>query len=191
MAGGSADDRKTNRSGRSIRSLGKEFEPSEQTIRNWIKQSDLDTGRRTDGLTTEEREELRRLRREKWFASQTFSGSEMCRCLVEKFQRYSWPGNVRELKAVIQRLSVTVDDKKICGDHLELLGLSDEHADLDLETALENNDWNINATARAIGVARTTLYRRIKKLGLKGGTQLVPMVHISVSVVHFVELGAN
>jgi transposase len=35
-----------------------------QTIRNWLKQADLDAGRRHDGLTTAEREELRRLRAE-------------------------------------------------------------------------------------------------------------------------------
>jgi len=52
------------RAGRSARALAREFEPSEQTIRNWIKQADLDTGRRTDGLTSDEQAELRRLRRE-------------------------------------------------------------------------------------------------------------------------------
>ena len=35
-----------------------------QTIRNWLKQADLDAGRRQDGLRTSEREELRRLRAE-------------------------------------------------------------------------------------------------------------------------------
>jgi len=35
-----------------------------QAIRNWVKHADLDEGRREDGLATEEREELRRLRRE-------------------------------------------------------------------------------------------------------------------------------
>jgi transposase len=44
--------------------LAKEFEPSAQTIRTWVKQADLDEGRRSDGLTTVERDELRRLRRE-------------------------------------------------------------------------------------------------------------------------------
>ena len=52
------------RAGRKPEELAKEFEPTAQTIWNWLKQADLDTGRRTDGLTTEEQEELRRLRRE-------------------------------------------------------------------------------------------------------------------------------
>jgi transposase len=52
------------RAGRSPEELAKEFEPTAQAIRNWVKQIDLDEGRREDGLTTSEREELRRLRRE-------------------------------------------------------------------------------------------------------------------------------
>lgn len=52
------------RAGREPEELAKEFEPSAQAIRNWVKQSDLDEGRREDGLTSAEREELRRLRRE-------------------------------------------------------------------------------------------------------------------------------
>ena len=52
------------RAGRSAESLARDFEPTAQTIRNWLKQADLDEGRRSDGLTTAEREELRRLRRE-------------------------------------------------------------------------------------------------------------------------------
>jgi transposase len=50
-------------SGRSPESLAKEFEPSAQCIRNWVRQADRDAGRR-DGLTTDERTELQRLRRE-------------------------------------------------------------------------------------------------------------------------------
>ena len=52
------------RSGSTIAGLAREFEPSEQTIRNWIKQADLDDGVRSDGATSEEKEELRQLRRE-------------------------------------------------------------------------------------------------------------------------------
>ncbi len=52
------------RAGRSARLLTREFEPSEQTIRNWAKQADLDEGQRSNGLTTEARLELLRLKRE-------------------------------------------------------------------------------------------------------------------------------
>ncbi len=52
------------RSGRSPDSLAQEYEPSGQAIRNWVRQAERDQGKRSDGLTSEEREELRRLRRE-------------------------------------------------------------------------------------------------------------------------------
>ncbi len=52
------------RAGRSPESLAKEFEPSAQSIRSWVKQAERDAGQRTDGLTSAEREELVRLRRE-------------------------------------------------------------------------------------------------------------------------------
>jgi transposase len=52
------------RAGRSPAELSKEFEPTAQTIRNWVAQADRDAGRRSDGLTSSERDELRRLRRE-------------------------------------------------------------------------------------------------------------------------------
>ncbi len=50
--------------GRTPEELSREFEPTVQTIHNWVKQSDLDAGVRSDGQTSLEREELRRLRRE-------------------------------------------------------------------------------------------------------------------------------
>ena len=52
------------RAGRTPESLAHEFEPSAPTIRTWIEQADWDSGCRTDGLTTDERAELTRLRRE-------------------------------------------------------------------------------------------------------------------------------
>lgn len=76
------------RSGRSPNELARDFEPSAQTIRNWVAQAKRDEGTRSDGLTTAEKEELRRLRRENavlreekeilkkaaaWFAQETGS----------------------------------------------------------------------------------------------------------------------
>lgn len=48
---------------RSIAQVARDLGVSNQTLRNWIKQADVDAGRR-EVLTTDEREELRRLRRE-------------------------------------------------------------------------------------------------------------------------------
>ena len=84
------------RAGRRPEELAREFEPTAQSISNWVVQADRDAGRRTDGLTTAERTELTQLRRENrqlkvepeilskaaaWFAQETtvntkrFSGS--------------------------------------------------------------------------------------------------------------------
>ena len=52
------------RAGRTPEELEGEFEPTAQTIRNWVAQAERDEGRRADGLTSAEREELTRLRRE-------------------------------------------------------------------------------------------------------------------------------
>lgn len=76
------------RAGRTPDELAREFEPTAQTIRNWMKQAELDDGQRQDGLTTDEKQELARLRRENkrlrqereilkkaaaWFAQETDS----------------------------------------------------------------------------------------------------------------------
>lgn len=51
------------RAGRSPGELSREFEPCDQTIRNWVSEADVDDGRGV-GLSSEERSELRLLRRE-------------------------------------------------------------------------------------------------------------------------------
>src|SRR6516164_9033589 len=52
------------RSGRTPEALSREFEPTAQAIWNWVRQADRDEGRRQDGATSAERQELTRLRRE-------------------------------------------------------------------------------------------------------------------------------
>lgn len=52
------------RHGRRVDELAAEFKVGTQTIRNWLKQVDVDAGRRSDGLTTVERDELAKLRKE-------------------------------------------------------------------------------------------------------------------------------
>jgi transposase len=75
------------RAGRSPEELARDYEPTAQSIRNWVAQADIDHGV-VEGVTTDEREELRRLRRENrilreereilkkaaaWFAEETNS----------------------------------------------------------------------------------------------------------------------
>ena len=79
------------RVGRTPEELSREFEPTAQSIRNWVVQADRDEGRRKDGLTTAERQEMIKLRREvrrlreerdilakatAWFARETDSTSK-------------------------------------------------------------------------------------------------------------------
>ena len=79
------------RAGRTPEELSREFEPTAQSICNWVAQADRDGGKRKDGLTNIEREELRRLRKENrqlklereilskaaaWFAQETVPGSK-------------------------------------------------------------------------------------------------------------------
>jgi transposase len=79
------------RAGRTPEELSREFEPTAQSIHNWVVQADRDEGRRKDGLTTAERQEMVKLRREvrrlreerdilakatAWFARETDSKSK-------------------------------------------------------------------------------------------------------------------
>ena len=75
------------RIGRTPNELAREFEPSGETIRQWVKQAELDAGQRQDGLTTDQkaeiakllRREVKRLKQEQeilknaaaWFAQET------------------------------------------------------------------------------------------------------------------------
>ncbi|WP_412734366.1 transposase [Krasilnikovia sp. MM14-A1259] len=52
------------RGDRTIRQVSQDFDLTETAVRDWVKQADLDTGARTDGLTSDERAELAALRRE-------------------------------------------------------------------------------------------------------------------------------
>ncbi|BCJ64822.1 hypothetical protein GCM10009779_66110 [Polymorphospora rubra] len=52
------------RGDRTVGQVAKDFDLTETAVRDWVKQADLDAGARSDGLTSAEREELARLRRE-------------------------------------------------------------------------------------------------------------------------------
>ncbi|MCC7476747.1 MAG: sigma-54-dependent Fis family transcriptional regulator [Pirellulales bacterium] len=103
-------------------------------------------------------------------------------------QRYSWPGNVRELQNVMERAvllgkgpTITVVDlppevrgsgNVIVASSVGLKTLKEAlegpERQIILEV-LESNGWNRNATADQLGINRTTLYKKMKRLGLEDG----------------------
>jgi DNA-binding NtrC family response regulator len=103
---------------------------------------------------------------------------------IAALQRYSWPGNVRELQNVIERAVLLGKSDTIGLEDLPraiaavgpwsiepALGrtlkeaLEGPERQIILEV-LESNDWNRFATAELLGINRTTLYKKMKRLRL-------------------------
>ena len=99
---------------------------------------------------------------------------------------YRWPGNVRELQNVIERAVLLGKDPMIgLGDLPQSLTAAgnvnfvEPVAGRTLKQALESperqiirevldaNNWNRNVTAETLGINRTTLYKKMKRLGLE------------------------
>ncbi|MBN1817273.1 MAG: hypothetical protein JW828_07910, partial [Sedimentisphaerales bacterium] len=104
-------------------------------------------------------------------------------------QRYDWPGNVRELENVMERAvllskgpMIDAEDlppyvlsksesKNISYDGIclkEALGQAEKRI---LLAALEIHHWNRQATAEALRINRTTLYKKMKHHGLEDGPE--------------------
>jgi two-component system nitrogen regulation response regulator NtrX len=106
---------------------------------------------------------------------------------VGLLQQYSWPGNVRELKNLVERLVIMTADKLITADHLpkpynpqvaaaesqplealftikELKEARQLFEHYFIQRKLRENENNVTHTAKSIGVERSYLHRRIKKL---------------------------
>ena len=103
-------------------------------------------------------------------------------------QGHAWPGNVRELQNVVERAVLLGKGRMVGLDDLpaEMFhsapntpisphaggrtlkeALEEPERRIILEV-LESNDWNRHATADSLGINRTTLYKKMKRLGLEG-----------------------
>jgi transcriptional regulator with GAF, ATPase, and Fis domain len=99
---------------------------------------------------------------------------------MDAFKSYSWPGNIRELQNMLERAVILADDGVLPNPLPPLplrpiarvagpMTLRDSERALILQT-LEGCSWVVggpNGAAVRLGLRRTTLYQRIKRLGIK------------------------
>jgi two-component system, NtrC family, response regulator AtoC len=101
-------------------------------------------------------------------------------------ESYHWPGNIRELQNVVERAVLLGKEDTITSADLprDVVGAPsiavhrkgsmtlkealEEPERQIIQEVLESHNWNRNATADALGVNRTTLYKKMKRLGLEG-----------------------
>jgi two-component system nitrogen regulation response regulator NtrX len=94
--------------------------------------------------------------------------------------RYRWPGNIRELRNVIERMAILASTGGISKESVPLeirfpkentacSSLEETRAQAErnqIRRALEEAGGNVSAAARALGIDRTRLHKRIRALGL-------------------------
>jgi two-component system response regulator HydG len=105
------------------------------------------------------------------------TGISLQQDVYQKLDTYSWPGNIRELQHVIER-AIILNDKDILKpvDFLimhetsrstDLIGYRMEDVEKQtIQQALEKYRYNISKAADELGMARTTLYRKMTKYGI-------------------------
>ena len=109
------------------------------------------------------------------------TGKDLSVGALAKLQEYHWPGNIRELRHVVERALIMSESKVLdAGDFLlsKPAAADDGEAvlpkDFNLESveksvvraALTRYSGNISHAASALGITRTSLYRRMEKYEL-------------------------
>ncbi len=105
-------------------------------------------------------------------------GMKLDKAVITKLKKYHWPGNIRELQHAIERAVILNEGKIIESAELLISGIIhtsrkesqpqtlDEMEKQFIVQSLQDNQGNVSNTARALGLTRTALYRRMKRHGI-------------------------
>jgi DNA-binding NtrC family response regulator len=108
------------------------------------------------------------------------SGMRLSQGALEALMTYSWPGNVRELEHAVERAMLMASGDEVTQEDLLLRRASREgpsrleEMTLEeverylIERALTRHEGNVSDAAKALGLSRSALYRRMQYYGIKG-----------------------
>nr|HDM59204.1 sigma-54-dependent Fis family transcriptional regulator [Bacillota bacterium] len=102
---------------------------------------------------------------------------------IELLQSYSWPGNVRELRNIVERTIIMTTNREISAQQIpDLMQKSTGHIAIAREVPLkrarqqfekeyivyhlQQNDWGVSATARQLGIDKSSLYKKMRDYGI-------------------------
>lgn len=116
-------------------------------------------------------------------ARNNFRPKKLDELVIPMLESYGWPGNARELRNVIERMAILTAADRIGRDAVPVevrvqreagpkstIQEARESAEREhILRALEESNWNVSGAARALGMERTNLHKRIRALGLSRG----------------------
>jgi two-component system nitrogen regulation response regulator NtrX len=117
---------------------------------------------------------------EEFCARNNFHAKTLDDDVFSVFETYAWPGNARELKNAVERMAILTTGSCLTVDSIPVeiripkesgskssVQEARESAERDhILRALEETNWNVSGAARALGMDRTNLHKRIRTLGL-------------------------
>jgi two-component system, NtrC family, nitrogen regulation response regulator NtrX len=112
-----------------------------------------------------------------------FRAKKLDESVFAMLESYHWPGNARELRNVIERMAILTQGERLTRESIPVeirvqrdpgpkstIQEARESAEREhILRALEQSNWNVSGAARALGMERTNLHKRIRALGLSRG----------------------
>jgi two-component system nitrogen regulation response regulator NtrX len=120
---------------------------------------------------------------EDFCARNNFKPKRLDETVFPVLESYLWPGNARELRNVVERMAILTPGERLARDSVPVeirmqrepgvkstIQEARESAEREhVLRALEESNWNVSGAARALGMERTNLHKRIRALGLSRG----------------------